>query len=401
MDSRRLAGTAAQVAPTGDDFFKNLIGFAQFSDLTDPSHYLPAPADWYVLVTDIKGSTEAIAQGKYKEVNLIGAAIIMSILNIAEAVSIPYAFGGDGATMLIPASLIDKTLQTLAAVQAKVQASFNLELRGGCVPITALYDEGATLMVAKFHLSPNASQAVFQGNALSLAENWLKRGGGTVLRGQRKHDKDPDLQGLECRWEPIENRHGKMLSLLVKVTPPHAAQGWQLYDDIIHEIESIYPEYAKSCPSYVEGLNISFKPSNLSKEMKLRGGRSWFTQVIYFVRMLVLNSIGNFSFKSKIKIAFFDGTKYLSEMVANSDARKFDEMLRMVLDSTNEQHRTLELALDKRYKSGQITYGIHTSSQALMTCLVFNLAGNHVHLIDGADGGYALAAKQMKQQSAG
>jgi len=123
--------------------------------------------------------------------------------------------------------------------------------------------------------------------------------------------------------------------------------------------------------------------------------------VIYFVRMLVLNSIGNFSFKSKIKIAFFDGTKYLSEMVANSDARKFDEMLRMVLDSTNEQHRTLELALDKRYKSGQITYGIHTSSQALMTCLVFNLAGNHVHLIDGADGGYALAAKQMKQQSAG
>jgi hypothetical protein len=35
-----------------------------------------------------------------------------------------------------------------------------------------------------------------------------------------------------------------------------------------------------------------------------------------------------------------------------------------------------------------------------MTCLVFSLAGDHVHFIDGADGGYALAAKQMKQQNA-
>ena len=57
--------------------------------------------------------------------------------------------------------------------------------------------------------------------------------------------------------------------------------------------------------------------------------------------------------------------------------------------------------LKKRFELGQITYGIHESSQALMTCLVFSLAGNHVHLIDGADGGYALAAKQMKQQAHG
>jgi hypothetical protein len=34
-----------------------------------------------------------------------------------------------------------------------------------------------------------------------------------------------------------------------------------------------------------------------------------------------------------------------------------------------------------------------------MTCLVFSLAqGRHVHFIDGADGGYALAALQLKAQ---
>jgi hypothetical protein len=33
-----------------------------------------------------------------------------------------------------------------------------------------------------------------------------------------------------------------------------------------------------------------------------------------------------------------------------------------------------------------------------MTCLVFERNGNQVHFIDGADGGYAIAAKGMKQR---
>jgi hypothetical protein len=31
-----------------------------------------------------------------------------------------------------------------------------------------------------------------------------------------------------------------------------------------------------------------------------------------------------------------------------------------------------------------------------MTCLVLNRRNHHFHLIDSADGGYALAAKQLK-----
>jgi hypothetical protein len=33
-----------------------------------------------------------------------------------------------------------------------------------------------------------------------------------------------------------------------------------------------------------------------------------------------------------------------------------------------------------------------------MTCLVFNYEDDHIHFLDVADGGYALAAKDMKQQ---
>jgi hypothetical protein len=36
--------------------------------------------------------------------------------------------------------------------------------------------------------------------------------------------------------------------------------------------------------------------------------------------------------------------------------------------------------------------------QALLTCIVFSYNGNHVHFVDGSDGGYALAARSLKAQ---
>jgi uncharacterized protein YneF (UPF0154 family) len=41
---------------------------------------------------------------------------------------------------------------------------------------------------------------------------------------------------------------------------------------------------------------------------------------------------------------------------------------------------------------------VHVTNRALMTCLVFDYAGRHLHYIDGADGGLFLAAKQFKQR---
>ena len=95
---------------SSDDFYRDLIGFEGFSHITAPEHYRDAPEEWYVLLTDVMGSTQAIEAGKYKEVNLIGAAAIMAMLNVAEGHDLPYVFGGDGTTMLIPPSLLPKAL---------------------------------------------------------------------------------------------------------------------------------------------------------------------------------------------------------------------------------------------------------------------------------------------------
>ena len=382
------------------NFYQSLEGFGQFSELTSPSHYVDVPADWYVVITDVRGSTNAIAQGRYKEVNLVGAAAIIAVLNMTGRVPLPYAFGGDGATILIPQHLVDMVRDTLCAVQTRVKAMFDLELRAGCIPVSALYEQKAWLKVAKFQLSPTVEQAAFQGNGLGLAEQWVKKGGGTVITCTPKDDSELSLEGLECRWQPIGNRHGTMLTLLARVTPNHEGRAWEIYSQLLSEIAQIYPESCGAAPVQPDNMNLSFAYKNLSREAILRRGNHLLGYIRYLLIMYVQNAIGYLSFRFKIPVGNFNGQKYLAEMAANSDARKFDEMLRMVLDSSLEQQKRLEALLADHHAKGEIYYGIHLSPEALMTCLVFNLSGNHIHFVDGSDGGYAIAAKQMKEQMA-
>jgi hypothetical protein len=60
----------------------------------------------------------------------------------------------------------------------------------------------------------------------------------------------------------------------------------------------------------------------------------------------------------------------------------------------------LEHYLESERAAGRLAYGMHRAPAALVTCFVRSHAGNHVHFVDGANGGYALAAKQLKAQLA-
>jgi hypothetical protein len=62
------------------------------------------------------------------------------------------------------------------------------------------------------------------------------------------------------------------------------------------------------------------------------------------------------------------------------------------------KRKQLASYLEENYRQGKLVYGLHISDQVIMTCLVFERNGNQVHFIDGADGGYAIAAKGMKQR---
>lgn len=50
-----------------EDFYKTLPEFSGIDGMTNQGHYREAPDDWFVVITDVRGSTAAVAQGRYKE----------------------------------------------------------------------------------------------------------------------------------------------------------------------------------------------------------------------------------------------------------------------------------------------------------------------------------------------
>ncbi|HEY9662918.1 MAG TPA: DUF3095 family protein, partial [Allocoleopsis sp.] len=156
-----------------ENFYANLPVLEDFVQITNSQNFVPLPQDWYVIVTDIGGSTQAIEAGRYKEVNLIGASSIVAVLNIAGSIEIPFVFGGDGASIFIPPALLETAKESLLATQTLAKQEFGFDLRVGIVPvsdITAQYQ----LNVAKFKVSKHYSQSIFVGGGLTYATNLVK-----------------------------------------------------------------------------------------------------------------------------------------------------------------------------------------------------------------------------------
>jgi hypothetical protein len=88
-------------------FYSNLPLLTEFSDVGRLESYAPVPDDWHVVMCDVSNSTVAVEQGRYKNVNTLGAAVITAMLNAAAETEIPFIFEGDGAMLCVPPELLD------------------------------------------------------------------------------------------------------------------------------------------------------------------------------------------------------------------------------------------------------------------------------------------------------
>ncbi|WP_204985840.1 DUF3095 family protein [Mucilaginibacter psychrotolerans] len=144
--------------------------------LTNEALFADVPDDWHIVITDIKNSTRAVMSGAHENVNLIATGSIIAVLNIAFSmnVTVPFFFGGDGATVLVPPDIIDKVMQALAAYKVSTQQNFGLELRTGTLPVAKIYADGRKLHIAKYSSSAVFSIPVVLGNGINYAEQIIK-----------------------------------------------------------------------------------------------------------------------------------------------------------------------------------------------------------------------------------
>jgi cobalamin-dependent methionine synthase I len=73
-----------------------------------------------------------------------------------------------------------------------------------------------------------------------------------------------------------------------------------------------------------------------------------------------------------------------------------DGTLRHVIAGTTAQREELEEYLQAEYERGRLVYGLDASAEVMVTCFVVQNEQEHVHFVDGADGGYAHAAQALK-----
>lgn len=385
------------------DFYRNLAPFARFEDVTELSRYQPAPDSWLVAVTDVRGSTRAIEEGRYKEVNALGAGSIVATLNAVGEVDIPYVFGGDGATLLIPPSLQAPVERALAGVAKLAEDCFELELRVGMVPIEEVRRRGADILVARYEASEDVALAMLTGGGAEVAEELIKAPEGGERYRIAPADGDATeyaslLEGFHCRWNEIESRNGTTLCVLVVARGQDGAARHATYARVLDELEAVGGLQTLH-PLSRDTLELATSPSAMNVEARLRTGRTTGLKYgMYAAKTALESRVGNYLMKGGRSAGGFDGTAYPREVLANADYHKFDDALRMVLDVSDEQRLRIEACLEGERERGRLAYGLHGSKSALMTCLVFDYHGRHVHFVDGADGGYAMAAKQLKDQ---
>src|ERR1700688_4709721 len=117
------------------DFYAAIPVFDSFAEVMKPSSYRPLPEDWVVGFSDVVGSTQAIAQGRYKAVNMVGAGVIAAVANALDHRPFPFVFGGDGASLAVSASDAKPMTAALAAMAAFAHAEFQFDLRVAVIPI--------------------------------------------------------------------------------------------------------------------------------------------------------------------------------------------------------------------------------------------------------------------------
>jgi Protein of unknown function (DUF3095) len=378
---------------------KNEVSF--YSDLTgrsisvskliaDASLMVDIPASWHVVITDIRGSTQAISEGRHEEVNRIATGSIVIVLNIAfrSGISIPFFFGGDGVTFMVPDTMIDQVMESLAGYRDQAMEKHTLYLRIGYVPVLDIYQSGYYIKVAKYYSSGNFVIPVVTGFGLAYAENKIKNMDDSP---EYKHffPKQPDLNGMQCRWDRIgpPANNTEILTLLVSCRDLRTQA-----DDfaaILSKIEDLYGPFNKRQPISVAELKLKSTFKQLQTEENPSNGKTMTQQ---FFRTWLNTIYCHFYFKTR------SGRAYLQRIVEMSDTLVIDGRINTVISGTAVQREQLLQYLDGMEQNGTVVYGFHISSSTIMSCYVQNSEYGHIHFVDGAEGGYTQAAVILKRK---
>ncbi|MBA3674803.1 MAG: DUF3095 domain-containing protein [Chitinophagaceae bacterium] len=358
------------------------------------------PDNWHVVVADIVNSTQAVKTGKHDDVNLIAAGSLIAAINAAKPFNteIAYFFGGDGGTVIVPDEIVNKILSGLNAHKINSLKNFSLELRVGSITIGEIIKAGHELKVAKVEIGKGYNKSVVIGNGLKYAENIIKD---NYLQDKESIEhqlltidsSELNLEGLECRWDRIKPLTSSLEVVCLLIEAVNFKNQSTVYRDVMIKLDEIYGEADKRHPITMNRLQLLTTFLKFKKEMMVRYSK-W--KIGHFLKAFFETLIGRLYFKYNWKVNDLKGQEYLEQVIAFSDTLTIDGRINTIVSGTKENRLRLLEYLNQQEQKGLLIFGHFVSTESIMTCYIENRNDKHIHFLDGSNGGYTEAAKELK-----
>ncbi len=325
---------------------------------------------------------------------MAGASVITAVLNALGRNDYPFVFGGDGAAIAVPPDGLEPARLALAAVGRWITEDLELQMRTALVPLADIRSAGRDVRVARLQASPDMAFAMFAGGGSAWAEAEMKQGRFAVpmaAPGSR-----PDLTGLSCRWNPVKSRNGLIVSI---IAVPGDGDNTQAFRTLVADVVALANAAGGTGhPLPPGGPKPAFYLGGMEAEVRAQASRGGRLRARINIIIAVLLTV--ILHRSNLTVAGFNARRYGRVLVRNSDFRKFDDGLKMTIDVNGADFARIEARLEEAARHGICRYGLHSQDSALVTCIVPSLLGqDHMHFVDGAAGGYARAAIQMKAKT--
>lgn len=359
--------------------------------LGDEFSFSEVPNTWHVVVVDIENSTQAVDEGNHHQINLTATGAIISVLNTIrkekQTIEIPYFFGGDGATFIIPDLLLNKVTLVLENYSLHIKKNTDLILRVGHVSVKNLIAQKSSLKIAKHQLTEQLTIPIVLGNGLKKAEDIIKS---TFIENNTTQFQEEllNLEGMECRWQQINPSKAKKRVVCLLLDATNETDQSAVYRAVVIEMEALFGTFKNRQPVKSSELNLNYSISNIWKEMKIGlVNKNWMYLFKNWIATLFGSLYLNLSPNGKI---------YLKQIGQFSHTFMLDGMINTIF--TAEQHKIdLFIAyLNQLEKKQKIIYGIHVTHASVMSCYVLDRKTKHSHFVDGTEGGYTSAAKMFK-----
>ncbi len=314
-------------------FYKNLhLLKVPITRVFSPTHFSAIPNSWYIIISDIKNSTDAVNVGRSNDVNLVAAGSLIAALNVARKyeIEIPFFFGGDGGTIIVPEIILEEVSEALLLHKTNSLMQFNLDMHIGSVSMKDVNAAGHFVKICKLQIGSGFNKPVVIGDGLHYAEQLVKSAEYN-FSSEVHEEKEPDLSGLECRWDKVKppEEQNEIVCYLIQAVNP--LKQIEVYREVLIKMDSVYGNIKKRNPLSLKRMKLLLTYSKVRKEMMVKYGK-W--RIGYFLLSFIKSFLGSLAFKYNLTINNFKGRKYLELIIENADTLTIDGRITTVITGT-------------------------------------------------------------------